>query len=249
MDKPNLFIAIPCYDTMQCETVEALLRIDRELPFPHTIRFCKGNSLVSSARNTLAAHFLAGTWTHLLFIDADIVFTPAQIVRLLSHNEAIVGGLYAKRHLHYGEQGIETMFCADEIIGHDPVRDLQEVRCVGTGFLSIRRDVFETMVAALGPSIEYVTAACDSREDHRKWIFFPVGMHLDEDGIQTYLSEDFYFCVRARELGFKVYVDLRVIPGHIGKVTFPLCEKWTKAREAQTQVCERLLSKQNKGEE
>jgi hypothetical protein len=117
------------------------------------------------------------------------------------------------------------------IVGHDPVRDLQEVRCVGTRFLLIRRDVFETMVAALGPSIEYISA----EGDRRLWNFFPVGMHWNEDCISRYLSEDFYFCVRARELGFKVYVDLRVIPGHIGKVVFPLCEKWTRARDEQTQ--------------
>jgi hypothetical protein len=101
------------------------------------------------------------------------------------------------------------------------------------------------MVAELGPSIEYISAD----GENRLWNFFPVGMHWGEDCMPRYYSEDFCFCVRARELGFTVYVDLRVIPGHIGKVTFPLCEKWTKASEEQTQVCERLLSKQNKGEE
>ena len=109
VDKPDLFIAIPCYSAVPCAVVEALLRASKELPFQHTIRFCQGNSLVPLARNALVTDFLAGTWTHILFIDADVVFTPAQIIRLLSHNEAIIGGLYAQKSVLYGQQGYRSI--------------------------------------------------------------------------------------------------------------------------------------------
>lgn len=232
-NEPRVFIALPCYGPMPCETVEALLRANSELPFPHTIRFLKGNSCVSSARNALAAQFLEGSCTHLLFVDSDMVFTPAQVIRLMSHSEAIVGGLYSQKQL-------KNSFNIQGRIGDD-VRDwVMQVRRVGTGFLSIRRDVLEAMISAFGSEIEYIHAGYGLGEGHRQWNFFGVGVRLDEDGIPRLFSEDFYFCERARELGFKVYVDLRVILGHIGQVTFPLCGKWSMARKEQTQECERL---------
>jgi hypothetical protein len=231
--EPHVFIAMPCYGNMPCETVEALLRANKELPFPHTIRFHKGNSLVPSARNQLAADFMAGPWTHLLFIDSDIVFTPAQIVRLFSHNEPIIGGLYAQKLF-------KTRLCVDEEIKHDSSRHLMEVCHLGAGFLSIRRDVFETMIAALGPEIEYISTDTRTGRSRQQWDFFSIGIRWCEDGKPRYLSEDFYFCERARELGFKVYVDLRVMLGHIGQVTFPVWDKWSKASNRETQECERL---------
>jgi hypothetical protein len=218
MEKPDLFIAIPCYDAMQCETVEALLRADRELPFPHVIRLHCGESLVTRARNRLASEFIKGNWTHLLFIDSDIIFTPEHITRLLSHGEDLVGGHYAlKSNAFWG--------CVSTL--HDDVkqdeRGLIGVRGAGTGFLSIGRNVLERMIEALGAELEY--EQYDNEGGGKAWDFFGVGVRHEPRGkhdVKRYYSEDWMFCARARELGFKVYLDAHVVLGHIGRINYPL---------------------------
>src|SRR5215467_15539240 len=91
----KLFLAMPVYGGVDAAVVNSLIKADRAMPFPYTLKLLPEDSHISRARNRLAADFLEGDSTHLLFADSDIVFAPEHISRLVSHGEDIVGGLYA----------------------------------------------------------------------------------------------------------------------------------------------------------
>lgn len=62
--------------------------------------FCVGlcnNQIVTCARNMLSHLFMKGDFTHMLFIDADIVWNPDDVLKLLSHNEECVVGIYPNK--------------------------------------------------------------------------------------------------------------------------------------------------------
>ena len=42
----------------------------------------------------MAARFMRSAATHLLFIDADIGFTPAQVIEMLRFDQSFVAGVY-----------------------------------------------------------------------------------------------------------------------------------------------------------
>jgi hypothetical protein len=178
-----------------------------------------GDSLVSRARNTLTASFLASDCTHLLFIDTDLIFSGEQIARLLDHQVPIVGGFYPKK-----QDGPLAWVCNAH--PHFPPPDeatgLQSLRYIGTGFLLVERSVFTRMIEA-HPQIAY-TADQTARPEHDLW---PVGVH---DG--RYLSEDWAFCQRALDLGIPVLGDTRVILKHIGTAVFPLQSQQPELLEA-----------------
>jgi hypothetical protein len=205
------FIAMPCYGGIPVEAALSIMRADRELPFPHAIQLTRGDSLVSRARNRLAADFMESVdCTHLLFIDSDVVFEPEHIVRLLSHDEAIVGGLYALKTGAFH-------WCVDGIL--KPRQDgLVEVRHTGAGFMAVKREVFERMIEAFGPEIGYTAYDCEGgRTEHD---FFRVGVfHEQENKVSRLYSEDWGFCERARELGYKIYVDPKIALKHIGQAS------------------------------
>ncbi len=192
----------------------------------HIERF--SDSLPSRARNRAAAYFLRDTERDfILFIDTDIIFDKHHIDLLMESDEPILAGIYCKK-----SKGIDP--CLNTLPGHQETQcgGYQEIARAGTGFLRVHRSVFEKM-KDVGPdntnwSQHYVNHGAD------EWDFFPVGVVNKE-----YLSEDWYFCDRARALGFKVMLDTRIQLRHEGTAIYPIEETIQKHMEetnGRTQV-------------
>jgi hypothetical protein len=213
--KPNLFIASPVYGAVTVEFMQSLMRLQAEPPCNLSVRILAGDSLVSRARNTITAEFLKSDCTHLLFIDSDLVFSADQIMRLVEHDKDVVGGYYPKK-----QEGSVEWVCNCTLPFQPAGADgLQPLRYLGTGFLMVKRAVFEQMIAALGDKIAYRP---DPRPTETEWDFWAVGPHTDAAGHTRYLSEDWFFCQRWLDLGGQVWGDTRVILRHIGTASYPL---------------------------
>jgi hypothetical protein len=177
------------------------------------------NDGVARSRNNLAAHFLESDCTHLLFIDNDIIAAPRHLDRLLEANKDIVAGLYPKKQVKLDWVANYT--------GEKPDSDgLLRVRHAGTGFILIKRGVFEKMAKDL-PEIGY---GGDPSPESKRWDFFP--MHA-KDGV--YKSEDWYFCEMAQKCGFDVWIDTKIQLRHVGKIVYPL--QFTMSDEDFVDLC------------
>lgn len=211
---PNIFVAIPVYGMVPAQFMASMLRLQGDPPFSLSIKMLAGDSLVSRARNTLSAEFLASDCTHLLFLDSDLIFSPEHVRRLVEHDKPIVAGFYPKK-----QEGELNWVCNAKLEETKPDDDgLQEVRFMGTGFMLVKREVFGRMREA-HPEIAYHP---DSKPSETEWDFWSVGVHRDANGFARYLSEDWFFCQRALDLGYKVYGDTKVIAKHVGHATYPL---------------------------
>src|SRR5215469_3814958 len=167
------------------------------------------DSLIPRARNKAAARFLQTDRDYLLFIDTDIVFTKDHIDCLMESNEPVLAGLYCKK-----ERDIAPCYnlLDDKML---PVGGLVEIKRAGTGFIRIHRIVLERMKE--NPHVpHWTTAPLYHNHGQPEWDFFPTGVKDHE-----YLSEDWYFCDRARELGFKVMLDTRIQTRHQGVCFYP----------------------------
>lgn len=172
-----------------------------------------GGTGVARARNNMAQEFLASAADVYFAIDADISFEPEAVARIVEaavRTQSIVCGLYALKQE-------KIAWCVNVLPGEqmDPETYLQKVACSGTGFMCVPRVVFERMIAA-HPEIAYDEDIPDSRGVVR-WDFFSMGVVG-----RRYLTEDWYFCHRARALGFPVYVDASIVLKHEGMINFPL---------------------------
>jgi len=190
-----------------------------------------GDSLITRARNNLAHEFLQSDAEYLMFMDSDLEFDNQHLDWLYSHDKPIVCGMYPKKQLKLGW----VMSGGDEAIRKEEGY-LLRVQEAGTGFMLIRRDVFEAMREAT-PEDAY---KCDTNKDIRH-DFFKVGVFKgsEEQEYGRYLSEDWYFCHMARKLGFHTWVDTRIALNHIGQFKYPATEAelresldvYTEARE------------------
>ena len=129
----------------------------------------------------------------------------------MSHDADIVGGVYFKKQVE--RVAVLEGFPGPVPTGTPP--DLLQVRFMGTGFLRVRRNVFEAMIEKWGDEMMYIDEG--TKEPH--WHFWPLAVEPKEHRL---LSEDWWFCHRANQLGFKVYADTKCVVEHLGTVAFPI---------------------------
>lgn len=219
-EKQKFLLALPCYGSLMTQPFAAsLINTLLNTPFIGKIEFELNDSLVSRARNSLAARFLASDYDWLLFLDNDLEFQPEHIARLWIHavknQKRLVCGLYALKK-------ISPQFVFNALPGEKPDADgAVKVSESGTGCMVIHRSIFEKMIADL-PQIAFTTdQGATGGGEVTQWDFFSVGPYRYPSGLVRYLSEDWYFCQRARDLGFDVWADTRIQIRHMGNLIYP----------------------------
>lgn len=211
----RVHICMPCYGGMLTEsTFMSYIKwanTARQLGLDWTVETMTNESLISRARNTLTAKFLHNKEsTHLMFIDADIGWEPWHLLVMLNHDKDVVGGLYPMKSLpvKWCVNGIPD---ADQ---NDP-SGLIEVTKTGTGFLLMKRHVFEKLNAhpAVKPFINDI--GLDPVLNPYMKTYFDTAVRENR-----YYSEDWTFCENWRDLGGQVFVDKRVLLKHTGTYVF-----------------------------
>lgn len=141
-------------------------------------------------------------YTHIMWIDADMVFTPENFQALLDHDEDIISGaacLAGGKDYAFGLQSRDNGITITKdnlstvvLPGRINKKGLLEVCHVGMAFILMKKGVLE--------KIKY------------PWFFeLP---YKNKEGVVCFNAEDFSFCVKARKAGFKLFIDLEQQIGH-----------------------------------
>ncbi len=175
-----------------------------------SIETMANESLVTRARNNLVAKMMVNPkTTHLMFVDADVGFDAESIYKLIAHDKDVVGGIYPKK-------SFEADYVFNPTVGAKREGDLLEVDDIGTGFLLIKRSVFETMMSKF-PKLKY-NNSLNLDVEAEPFMYALFDTHIDKAG--NYLSEDYTFCERWRGLGGKIYADTSIKLTHTGYYPF-----------------------------
>jgi hypothetical protein len=211
----RVHICMPCYGGQLTEsTFMSFIKwanTCRQLGIDWTVETMTNESLISRARNTLTAKFLntEGS-THLMFIDADLGWEPWHLLVLLDAQKDVIGGLYPMKSL-------PVKWCVNGIPGKEEESDgkLIEVTKTGTGFLLMKRDVFEKLNAH--PAVRHFNndIGLPKELDPFMKTYFDTAVREGR-----YYSEDWTFCENWRDIGGQVFVDKRVLLRHTGTYVF-----------------------------
>ncbi|MBX9583139.1 MAG: hypothetical protein K2X87_22760 [Gemmataceae bacterium] len=172
----------------------------------YAVRRVYGYSQIDVGRNQLATDALADGFDELAWVDSDVVFRPDDLDRLRSHDLPFVCGLYPKK-------GPREFACAflpgTAAVAFGTAGGLTEVRYCGFGFVLTRREVYDTVRDRLRlPTL-------NQRFPKPLVPYFAPLAVTDGDG-GWYLGEDYAFCERARQAGFRVMADTAVRLWHVG---------------------------------
>jgi hypothetical protein len=210
----RVHICMPCYGGMLTEsTFMSYIKwanTCRQLGIDWTMETMTNESLISRARNTLTAKFLHNKEsTHLMFVDADIGWEPWHLLVMLNRDVDVIGGLYPMKSL-------PVKWCVNGFEGAEEGPDgLQEVSKTGTGFMLIKRQVFEKLDAhpAVKPFMNDIGLPVELNPYMKT--YFDTAVRENR-----YYSEDWTFCENWRDLGGKVWIDKRVLLKHTGTYVF-----------------------------
>ncbi|MGC2775713.1 MAG: hypothetical protein WA418_08735 [Bradyrhizobium sp.] len=239
-ERINLVIATPCFGG-QVSSIYAssIFALQRELRATSnvdlTVHMRDGDALITRARANLVTLFLNDpSATHLLFIDADIGFSPRQVFRLIESGGDMVAGVYPVKKVNWNKvrRAINSNRMDVPAASLDYVLEVENpdhvtvvngftrVRYAGTGFLMIRRRVIEAMCAhpAYAPLQFFREHSHDALAGNPNRFALFECMIDPETG--TYLSEDFAFCKRWTNLGGEIWADLDSRLDHVGPSVF-----------------------------
>jgi len=239
-DQIHLVVATPCFGG-QVSSIYAssIFRLQSALQSMSNVdlkvHLRDGDALITRARANLVTLFLDDpAATHLLFIDADIGFTPEQVFRLIESGADMVAGVYPIKRVNWtkARRAIEAdrsdvpAAALDYVLEIDDpdrvvvVNGFARVRFAGTGFLMIRRHVIERMCR----HPDYASLQFFREHSHDALAGSPNRFALFECMIDpatgTYLSEDFAFCKRWTEMGGEIWADLDSRLDHVGPSIF-----------------------------
>ena len=180
----------------------------------YDVRRHAASAAVDRARCDLATATLADDVDAILWIDADVSFTLAEVERLCAHDLPLAAGLYAKKGV--ADFAVHLLRDTTELHVGDG-GGLTEVRYVGAGFLYTQRAVYDDIQRTFGLPV------CNTRFGTPSVPYF-LPMVIADDGDPAggywYLGEDYAFCERARQAGHRVVVDTALRLGHVGKYTY-----------------------------
>lgn len=180
--------------------------IAAKLGINYSIDTMVNESLITRGRNNLVAKFLFNqAATHLMFIDVDLGFDAESILRLLCANQDLVGGVYPMKR-------IPIRYVINTVPNPVVNGELVEVSTLGTGFMLIKREVIEKMIAA-HPELKYRDNIGIGAQ-YEPLMYGLFDTMIDPDG--NYLSEDWTFCYLWRLMGGKVFADTGIKLDHTG---------------------------------
>lgn len=157
-------------------------------------------SLIYDSRNSFCAQAIKTESDYVLWLDSDMVFPLDIMPRLIKHMEEgadIVTGLYFRRRPPFTPVLFSRLDYDEETkTGHHdgyddyPKETTFEIEGCGFGCVMTRRAVIEDIM------LNYLSC------------FAPMGG----------LGEDLSFCIRARQLGYKILCDSTIKCGHVGQL-------------------------------
>jgi hypothetical protein len=248
LKKCKLFVATPMYGGMAhgmyIKSSLDLQTILGKYGVETKFSFLFNESLITRARNYLVDEFLRSDCTHMLFIDSDIHYNPQDVIALLALDKDVIGGPYPKKSINWnnvaqaarqnpdmpahelealvGEYVFNVVKGTQKFTVNEPL----EVMEIGTGFMMIKRDVFERMKTAY-PMIHYKPDHVGQANfDGTRYIhaFFDTVIDTKESitggGSDRYLSEDYMFCQMWRKIGGEIYLCPWMKTQHVGTYAF-----------------------------
>lgn len=217
-------VGTPMYG-MKCygpylKSILSLMEMCNELGIEISFSTICNESLIQRCRNYIMDDFLRSNKTHLLFIDADIGFTPESVIELLLMDKDIIGAHYTSKKINWdrvAKAPAEKMhrLAGDLHYNISNPKEVVETDVLPTGFMLIKRHVLE-QIQVVYPENFYIPDhnGMSNFNGHRRiQMFFTSEIDPNTGRL---LAEYEFFCKTWKKIGGKIYTCPWIVLTHIG---------------------------------
>ena len=226
----TIFLSIPVMDKPELQHLYTVYQAILSSKHRVRIYFNQNDSLISRVRNAHMSEFYYNFPTCDIFmsLDSDLEILncyPNNNIfdKLVEHDKDFVGGLYAIKKPGVRRSSSITMD------GKTAEFDsgLVEMRWLSSGCWCIKRGAVEKIINAY-PELKYDG---DDNMAGKKMhaLYMPMLYNLKENDFPNiklpmlkYLSEDWSWCERWKDIGGKIYADTSIVLKHHGKCDYTL---------------------------
>lgn len=188
----KLLIAVPSLDYVHASFTRSLVKLTMRLKddgVDFDVRICTG-TLVYIARDKLAREAIEGGFSHVLWLDSDMVFTEDLLDDLMFSGAEVVTGIAVTRRYPYVSCIFKTLRPVERIALEEIPREPFEIGGCGFACVLCTVDALRCVKERTGQ------------------MFLP----------EADLGEDLAFCQRYTEGGGRIYAEPGVRLGHVGHV-------------------------------
>ncbi|WP_342163537.1 hypothetical protein [Methylobacterium sp. SD21] len=241
--RPGIFVATPVYGAAcYMPYVTGLLSLQKicaEAGIGFDYFYVSGTALLHEHRNVAAAAFMHHSdLSHLLYVDADIGFDGADILRMFVEQREVVLGPYPAKHINW-HGVVETARQNPDLPAHEialrmadystnfyglddrstlTANGLNEIHAGGAGLMMIARSALARIDRAYPGARSRFPDAYRHLVPNIDTLVEYFAFDREPDG--RLLSEDLTFCKRWREIGGKIYAAPWVRTTHVGPFYF-----------------------------
>ncbi len=200
----------------------------------------RGYAAIDQGRNQMASDALAQGFEETMWIDADVAFEPDDVDRLRCLELPVVCGIYPKK----GKRELAThVLPGTQKILFGKGGGLLPILYAATGFLHVRREVYETIEQKLQlpkcnlgfgkAMVPWFQPMVVQQPTFETSIALPKNPVLQVTPVfevtapaeiptpaPWYLAEDYAFSERVRQCGIAIWADTRIRLSHVGSHAF-----------------------------
>lgn len=234
-----LLIAIPvyggiCYADFMMSVFNLTKALDNN-KIRYELKLIQNESLITRARNGFVAMFMDNfNYSHLLFLDSDLIFSAETILKMLKEKKGIIGAIYPKKAInwrkvkHFANKDINELEARATDMNYNfkyynknqvkIENGYAEVNDLATGCMLIDKRALSIIINK-NRHLNYYNNCGGYGESNCFYDIFQTGI-VEQDGKKIYLSEDYYFCHLARQCGISIWADVSATLIHIGRMNY-----------------------------
>ena len=194
----KITVAVISNRQIKAKTTQSLLEMIARGKYDFHFVVAEHGYTIAENRTYCAVKAANNNSDFLFFVDDDMVFPLETLDILVEQDKDVIGPAYKSRKADAKRTAaiLEGGFIDLDTVEEDKYQKTFECKAKGTGVLLIKVGVFEKM--------------------DRPWFDFVYDKDL---GVCT-MGEDYFFCKKAREQGFKIWCDPTIKIGHLGDFTY-----------------------------
>ena len=240
-EKISIMVCTPVHSEVSMHYTQALLEFQKVCMLKNILVsfVILKSSLVTQGRNLCVSSFLNSEhkYSHLLFIDADINFTPESIFEMIALDREVIAIPYPMKTINWDKVDrlskeikyknstelstlgftypIKVADTSNIIVQNNVI----EVTHAPTGCMLIKRQVFDKMIEKY-PDLEINQPTILNGEETKNKNLYNFFDTLHDPVTKKYYGEDFGFCQKWRDIGGKCYCYINRFITHVGEYQY-----------------------------